>query len=220
MKRMRSALAALTVILGTVQDSSAGPISVSYTVSGSSGNYDLDFSVTNNMNAWPTQAVYFFGVRLSGHDITGSPSAWFDNGADSNWFNNGGSNTEYNNPWRNGSGGVANATGGMIFPGETLSGFIVHDPDLIAPISVPWFAVAFSNTFAEPYTGGGNFNPDLNPGFEGLAQPADVANTPAPSTLVMSSILLGMCGIGWTIRRQQATEAMKQDHAQEGHIAQ
>ena len=168
------------------RDSHAGAILVSYTVSGSPGDFDLDFSVTNNMLAWH-QNIYLFGVSLSGFDVAGSPPPFFSLGATTlNFAFYGGSNTQYNTNWQ------ADPTQMDLSPGNTLSGFIAHDTDLIAPTSVSWFAfsqaeVGFEN---EPYTGGENFNSAFsltNPGFEGIAHPA--AAVPEPSSLVMTSIL-------------------------------
>ena len=48
-KRVIFCLAAWAIFWNWVEKSNAGPIDVSYTVSGVSGNYDLDFSVTNNL---------------------------------------------------------------------------------------------------------------------------------------------------------------------------
>jgi hypothetical protein len=194
MKRLICGVAALVTYLGVVPESMAGPIFVSYTVSGSSGNFDLDFSVTNNMLAWPTQDVYFFGVRLSAMDVTGSPGNFVDRGADWNLFNYGGSNTEYNNTWVDG-----NTNYNDLLPGQTMSGFIVHDTDLVPPSQVSWMVIAVSKELI-PYTGGGNCVTNINPGFEGIANPAANA-VPAPSTLVMSSIMLGLFGTGWLRRR-------------------
>ena len=84
--------AALVAAAGAV--ASADPVDVTYTVSGSSGNWTLDFSVTNNLNP-ADMDVYFFGVYLdSGRDIVGSP-AFYDPNAWTVWDNSGygGSNT-------------------------------------------------------------------------------------------------------------------------------
>jgi hypothetical protein len=197
MKRLICAAAALVAFLSTAQESMADPIFVSYTVSGSSGNFDLDFSVTNNMLAWPTQNVYFFGVQLSVYDITGSPGNFFDRHSDWNPAFEGGSNTEYNNTW------IDNPGNDDFLPGQTVSGFIVHVPDLVAPTDVSWIAIANSNSQI-PYTGGGNFVTDINPGFEGIANPAGTT-VPEPPTLVMSSILFGMFGVVWTYKRFRQT---------------
>src|SRR5947207_9469222 len=76
----------------------AGPVNVSYTVSGASGAYILDFTVTNNMIGLLDQDVYFFGVKLSGPGIVGSP-AGYDPTVWPTWSNApyGGSSSVYNN---------------------------------------------------------------------------------------------------------------------------
>ena len=155
-------------------------------MTGSPGSFDLNFHVSNNMTAWPTQNIYFFSVRLSVDAITGSPSNFVDNRPmDANWFNNGGSATDYNNTW------VDSPLNNDFLPGQSLSGFIVRIPDLIAPSSVAWSALANSNGAIHPYTGGGNFNPNANPGFEGLASPVVI---PEPSAFVIA--LIGLRSLG------------------------
>jgi hypothetical protein len=148
----------------------AAPI-VTFSVSGVSGNYSLDFSVTNTLGG--TNDIYFFGVQLPARDITGSPPGW-DPNAWPTWNNSGfgGSNTTYNNNWIDFS--LNGPT--TIQPGQTLSGFVVHDTAATAPTSVPWFAAAYGGT----YLGGDNFNTTTNPGFEGIAGTA-----PLPSSLLL-----------------------------------
>jgi hypothetical protein len=195
MKRLIVGVAFMVIYSAVANDSRAGPVLVSYTVSGTPGNYDLDFSVTNNMTAWH-QNVYLLGVSLSGFDVASSPSPFFSLGATTlNFAFYGGSNTQYNTNWQ------ADPTQMDLFPGNSLSGFVAHDTDLIAPTAVSWFAfsrdeVGFDN---EPYTGGGNFNGAFsfsNPGFEGLATPA-AASVPEPSTFVLTCVLLCILTIGW-----------------------
>ena len=48
----------------------AGVIDVTYTVSGSAGNYDLNFTVQNNLPGPPVEDIYFFGVKLSSPGTT------------------------------------------------------------------------------------------------------------------------------------------------------
>jgi hypothetical protein len=195
MKRLSCGLAFLAMYSAAARDSQADAISVSYTVSGSPGNYDLGFQVTNNMTAWH-QNVYLFGVSLSGFDVAGSPSPFHSLGATTlNFAFYGGSNNLYNTNWQ------ADPTQMDLLPGNTLSGFIAHDTDLVAPTEVAWFAfsqdeVGFDN---EPYTGGENFNTAFslsNPGFEGMAR-----TVPEPSSFVLISIPSGLIGIGWIRKR-------------------
>lgn len=174
----------------------AAPVSVSFTTSGTSGNYILDFSVTNNMLAWPSQGIYFFGVSLSARDIVGSPG-FFNPNSWITWSNvpYGGSSTVYNNNW---IGGPA------ILPGNTLSGFQVHITDLVAPTTVPWFAFSAANFFtpADYYTGPGAFyygGGGYNPGFEGGGLAATAVPEPASLSLLGACTLVG----GFFVRRRQ-----------------
>lgn len=145
-------------------------------------------SVTNNMLAWPTQNIYFFAVRLSVDNIVGSPAPFFNNApADANWFNYGGSATDYNNTWFASGPPFAPA---FLLPGVTHSGFIVHIPDQVAPTAVSWSALSVSPSEIHPYTGGGHFINQANPGFEGLATPAVV---PEPPSLLLS--VLAVVGV-------------------------
>jgi hypothetical protein len=140
------------------------------------------------MTAWH-QNVYLFGVSLSGFDVAGSPPPFSSLGATTlNFAFYGGSGTQYNTNWQ------ADSTQMDLFPGETLSGFIAHVTDPIAPTSVSWFA--FSQTEVgfetEPYTGGDSFNSAFsttNPGFEGTASPAAAVPEPCGLTLLGTGLL-------------------------------
>jgi hypothetical protein len=172
----------------------ANPIDVSYTVSGTSGAYVLDFTVTNNLLAFPSQDVYFFGVDLSGRDIIGSPAGYDPNDWTS-WTNTsyGGSSTVYNNNW-------IDSSYSDLLPGGSLSGFEVQISDPVAPTAVSWFAYAYSADDADPYTGGGNFNSQQNPGFEELAGTGTGASVPEPTTWI--GMLTGLACLGLWHRKR------------------
>jgi hypothetical protein len=88
MKSIFAVIAALLVInqpsrANTIDVSYGPPVNfdVNYSVSGSSGDWLINFSVTNNTSA--NTGIYFFDVLLPSTDIVGSPPNWayapFDN---------------------------------------------------------------------------------------------------------------------------------------------
>jgi hypothetical protein len=170
------------------------PVVVTDTVSGSAGDWTYDFSVTNNLGG--TNDIYFFGVLLSTRDIVGSPGT-FDPNTWTSWDNSpyGGSSTVYNNNW-------IDLSFDSLEPGQTLSGFLVTQTTAAPQSPVSWFAFANGGT----WTGGGNFNNDFNPGFEGTTSSSAV---PEPSTWAMMA--LGFAGLGFigyrTSRRSVALAA-------------
>ena len=75
----------------------ASPVDVTETISGSSGAWVYDFSVTNNLGG--TNDVYAFGVELPTANETGIPSGWVNYGASYNPLGSGGPNISFNNVW-------------------------------------------------------------------------------------------------------------------------
>jgi hypothetical protein len=163
----------------------AAPVDVTFTTSGSPGDWVYDFSVTDNLGG--TNDLYFFGVQAPAIDIINQPAGWTP--GDIPWDNSirGGSSTVYNNNWCCNFGGIT--------PGQTVSGFLVGDTSTTPLTSIPWFAYAYGGT----YTGGGNFSTDVNPGFEGVAGAGSVI--PEPSTWAM--MLLGFAGLGFAGYRRR-----------------
>jgi hypothetical protein len=171
----------------------ADPIDVTYTVSGTSGDYTLDFTVTNNLVSWPDQDLYFFGVALSGSDVTGTPGD-FNGDLVSTWnnfeYDGLGSDITYNNNWISGN----------LYPATSESGFeaLISDPTI--PVTVNWFAWTTDATpdGTDPYTGGENdnqnpgFSPGENVGFEGVA-----SYVPSP-TVPDGGSTMALLGVGLT----------------------
>jgi hypothetical protein len=158
------------------------PPTVTFTVSGSSGDWTLDFSVTNNTD----QNLYLFAVQLPTSDITAFPTGW--TGADGTVTSPVGPAT-YDDSW-------STTEAVSILPGGTLSGFDALDTAASAPTSVPWIAATCDNTFfaecgGSPYTGPGNeLTPD-NAVFESAV--------PEPGSIFL--LLTAIACVGLRFRR-------------------
>ena len=171
----------------SAQLTQAAPVNVSFTTSGSSGDWYYDFSVNNDIGF--NQKVYFFGVKTAATGIVGSPTGWTYSPENNPWNNIpwGGAVDGYNNPWL--------SDGSTISFGETVSGFQVHDTSTSALTSINWFAFAIGDNYPNA-----NINPGWNPGFEGVA--GLTAPIPEPETYAMMLAGLGLLGVVGRRRKQ------------------
>ena len=162
------------LLFGTWTTAHADPVDVTCAISGSPGNWLLDFAVSDHLGG--TNNLYLFGVVSSQRDITASPTGWDPNALNGyNPSGYGGSNTNYNNVWLTGPFGST-----TIVPGQTLSSFRVSSSDTAMPTNVRWMAVAAGGTYLGP---GCSFicgAPYENPGFEGIAIPVVLEVGDAP----------------------------------------
>jgi len=144
------------VILGMLaspQKAAAGTVSVIEDVSGTPGNWTLDFSVQNNLT--PGFDVYFFGLPTLANTsdvITGSPWGWAPD-----------------------NGGVAwcvlpaQCFSSVSNNGGTTSGFQVQSDDVQHPEPLPFVVYAIDWTNSNP-PDPGCFNCGFNPGYTGTTQ--------------------------------------------------
>ena len=155
--------AVLFVVFGLGRFSSnvsAIPI-VTYAVSGTSGNYTLDFTVNNTGTLGFD--IYLFTVLANG-SISGAPAGYHTSSYNTvhYWDIGGTQNSPFNNLW-------IDPTYTVLPTGTTLSGFTVNVSDVTAPTSIIYSACGEDNGMI--YTGPGNLNTGnpSNPVFTGSA---------------------------------------------------
>lgn len=136
---------------------------VTYTVSGTSGNYTLDFTINNTTPGTGGFDISLFTVLADG-GVSGAPSGYYTTSYSTvhYWDIGAVQNGPYNDLW-------IDPTYTVLPTGKTLSGFTVNVSDLIAPTSVPYSAFGEDNGMI--YTGPGNLNTGnpSNPFFTGNA---------------------------------------------------
>jgi hypothetical protein len=192
------------LVLSAGTTARAGVVDVSYTVSGSPGDWIYDFSVTNNIdlnNVSPgtgPAGIWKFAIEppLS---VVSSPTNWPSAGA----YYSSPSVTNYYESWQyNPAPLLGDAVG--ILAGQTLSGFEVMDVGSTALTSIGWTVYA---------TGGLYYGPDnlfaiYEPVFAGTASPVAAA-TPLPASLPLFAMGLGAMGcFGWRRKQKHAAAAV------------
>lgn len=200
-----TALVASLAFLSIVAAHGQAP-TVTYTATGTSGAYTLDFAFTSNLNPaqYPDTYLYFIGVDTGNSDtVTGSPArmpnyapGWGGNAAD------GGSNENYNDTWLD-SGYSTDYSEG-IHAGETLSGFDVFYGGATVPTSIDWFGYQFSPS-GNFYSGPGAFHSIFGlAGFEGVA---DLEGRGVPdnsaSVALLGAGLIGLAVMGRALRSRR-----------------
>jgi hypothetical protein len=156
---------------------SAKPI-VTYTATGSPGDWTLDFTVTNTTD----QLLYHFAVALP-YAITGIPSGW-----------------EYYfyvdpqgcgcSPYRN-SFVTINGAEDDVPIGGSLSGFLLQVNSLAPPATLDWAAATYDGYGGMPYTGTDSTDP-MDPDNAQFIGTASIT-TPEPVTtgsLVAAALLM------------------------------
>ncbi len=188
LRRMGSGAGIVLMLALLAPHANADVVSVGYTVTGSTDDWTLDFTVTNNIPAAADQKVYFFGVDISPTDETGFPSGWTTY-VDWNTSDGGegiGDNITFPNGW-------ITDLGAGIASGASLSGFEVLVTTATAPTDVAWFAYGFGGSYAGDWN---YFDNAENPGFQGGSSITSTTPTiPEPSTFVLALTGLGLSGL-------------------------
>jgi hypothetical protein len=158
---------------------------VIYTVSGTPGDFILDFTFNNATPPAPPFDLYLINIQVNGA-ISDTPSDYYGSSFDNPHFfslqnaqgvtvNYGPFNVQWIDP-----------TYALLPPGNSLTGFEVSDNDLIAPASVPFYIFATDGGGLADYTGPGNLNAGnpYNPFFAGNA----IEVVPEPTTISMVAV--------------------------------
>lgn len=180
------------------------PIVVTYTATGTSGDYLLDFSVTNNA----VGDLYFFGIELTPSNIVASPYGYGPNGGYQFPTPTSDGSCQaaitsmgvpcYNNTWIDISTALSSHEPyyDFLLPGTTLSGFEVQFVGPVVPAYVEWFAFNCLNPQC-----GANF-PLLEAASDSLGNIVQVSgnrflspSVPEPSTWAL--MLLSFAGLGF-----------------------
>ncbi len=154
------------------------PPTVTYSVSGTAGDWAYDFTVTNNMAVGEPE-LYFFGVLMAERNIYSSPVNWNPD-AQTSWRC---TSIIYNNIWITPYNEIPSG-------GGQLSGFKLYSTSQTAQTDVNWFVYGSGGSI---YSGSGYTNSASNPCFEGVA-------TVVPEPATMS--LFGLGGLLLARRRK------------------
>src|ERR1700730_2265322 len=175
-------LVAGLAFLGAVFQATAAPIDVTYTASGSTGNWTYDFSITNNLGG--TNDIYAMAVLLPSATFVTAPPSWI---------------ADYTPTYKQWCYISCAFSPGKILPGQTLGGFLFHDITAAEQTTISWIVFAGGGYYPGPIDYG---NP-YNPGIAGQA-----SATPLPAALPLFASGLGVMGLLVGRRKRKSSTAL------------
>jgi hypothetical protein len=140
----------------SVSSAEAAPVEVTYTVTGTSGNWYLNFTVSNNVDS--EYIISNFGVSADSRTWYESAPTYWQAWTSIAGFNYSGQRFIFEINWTTGS---SNSYSDKIDNGESLGGFVVHSTSVDMPASWYWYTNGRSPT---SYSGPGNYlysNPSI-----------------------------------------------------------
>jgi len=173
------------------------PPVVTYTVSGVSGDYTLDFTVNNASPGTGNQDIYEMGIYDPNGSVSSAPSSFINYSAfyPSGYYAYGligdGTMLSYNDLW-------VDTTFSALPPGTTLSGFTILDTGATPPTSVPYAMGGYGS--GADYTGPDNLYLADNTAFEGNATLSAVPDAGATMPL-LGVALVALGGVSRRFRK-------------------
>ena len=137
-KKTLFSLALIGALAVPLQSQADAQVSATFDVSGSSGNWLLDFSFTNLSSVTSGQYLYYMGVNTG--SVSGSPGGFAPYTSQS-WLNS--------SFWTDNSTIFTEGIG----PGATRSGFVTTLAAADAPTSVNWWAYTYNGSSNPRFTG-------------------------------------------------------------------
>lgn len=165
-------MAVMAVVFLAAGSAWATAYNINYVISGSEGNYTIEFSLFNNLYDEYGLKIYFFGVDQG--TAFEKPDEWNVNAPGATWSNAnyGGNNLIYTNYWN---------TLPKYIDSDNASGFSIKLTDL--PETINYFL--FMGKGTKEYQGTDAFRTGTNPGFEGSITLAQAV--PEPFTTILLS---------------------------------
>lgn len=179
--RTKLSILAAAAFAFSVAAAEAAPVEVTYTVTGTSGDWYLNFTVTNNISINNEIYLLRFYVDQAVRAVS-APKSWRYYDSNTSFYV---SNQLYkfNHLWQGGYGNV-NEGNFLIQNGESLSGFAVKSKSIFEPTYINWAAYTHGDSYYGPdvafYSSDSPYFYSKFPVFVGEASEAVPSNPDTP----------------------------------------